>query len=61
MKTILKTLSLLALLITLLPSFFVFKEVISADLCKTLMFIGTVVWFVTAPRWMNKKQEESPA
>ncbi|MDN3669452.1 hypothetical protein QWY93_08925 [Echinicola jeungdonensis] len=61
MKTIIKILSLLGLLMTLLPSFFVFKEVITADQCKILMFIGTVVWFVTAPRWMNKKEEETPA
>jgi len=58
MNAIFKIISFVALGFTLIPSFLVFAGIISADQCKNLMFAGTVVWFVTAPKWMNKKSEE---
>ncbi|QDH78928.1 hypothetical protein FKX85_07710 [Echinicola soli] len=59
MKTLIKLISFIALGLNLIPAFLVFQGVISSDQCKTLMFIGTVVWFITAPMWMNKKPEEA--
>ncbi|WP_200975596.1 hypothetical protein [Echinicola sp. 20G] len=59
MNNIIKLISFLALALTIVPSFLVFSGAIDADLCKTLMFIGTVAWFITAPKWMNRKTEEA--
>ncbi len=61
MQFILKILSLIGLALNLIPSFLVFKGLISADQCKNLMFIGTLLWFITAPMWMNKKSETADA
>lgn len=58
MKSLLKIISFIALAVTLVPSFLVFKGVITPELSKTLMLIGTVVWFVSASFWMNKSEEE---
>ncbi len=52
----LKLLSFLGLALTLIPSLFVFTGVIELPLYKTLMLVGTVLWFVTAPFWINKEQ-----
>jgi len=54
MKTILKILSALGLIMTLVPSFLVFSGVITLDMNKWLMLLGTILWFVTAPFWMDK-------
>ncbi|WP_339751469.1 hypothetical protein [Algoriphagus aquimarinus] len=58
MKTILKIISFAALALTLVPSFLVFKGVITPELSKTLMLIGTIIWFGTASFWMNKSEEK---
>jgi len=50
---ILKYISLLSLLVTILPSVFYFFDLITLDLSKIFMLIGTVLWFVTAPKWIN--------
>lgn len=55
MKKLLILISLLSLVLTLIPSFLVFYGVITLELNKTLMLIGTIGWFATAPYWMNKK------
>jgi hypothetical protein len=57
MKLLLKPISYIGLLLTLIPSFLVFTGNISLDSCKMLMLIGTIVWFVSAPSWMNKAEE----
>lgn len=36
----------------------VFQGVIEPSLSKTLMLVGTIIWFFTAPQWLNKFQEE---
>ncbi|WKN33536.1 hypothetical protein PZB74_09355 [Porifericola rhodea] len=59
MKTIVKILSLIGLVLTLLPAILYFYDYISADLHKQLMLCGTLIWFVSAPLWMNKSQEAS--
>lgn len=58
MKNILKFISFAALALTLAPSFLVFKGIITPELSKTLMLIGTIVWFISASFWMNKSEEE---
>ena len=55
MKTILKIISAIGLGLTLGPSFLVFSGSITFDLHKWLMLLGTILWFSTAPFWMNKK------
>jgi hypothetical protein len=58
MKAFLKILSATGLILTLAPSFMVFSGVITLDMDKWLMLLGTIMWFVTAPFWMNKKVEQ---
>ncbi|HLT81479.1 MAG TPA: hypothetical protein VKZ86_10640 [Cyclobacteriaceae bacterium] len=50
----LKFVSFLFLAMTIIPSFLVFAQILNMNQNKTLMFIGTVGWFVTAPFWMKK-------
>ncbi|MEP0713058.1 hypothetical protein [Algoriphagus sp.] len=57
MMTLLKIISFVALALTITPSFLVFKGIITPDLSKTLMLIGTIGWFATASFWMNKSEE----
>ncbi len=55
MKPITKILSFIGLGLTVIPSFLVFSGSLTLDQHKTYMLIGTILWFVTAPMWMNKK------
>lgn len=57
MKNLLVIISILSLVITIVPSFLVFAGMMTVEMNKTLMLIGTIGWFVTAPSWMNKKEE----
>lgn len=57
MKLLVKFISYIGLLLTLIPSLMVFTGNISLDSGKLLMLIGTIVWFVSAPGWMNKAEE----
>ena len=57
MKTLLKLVSLVGLLATIVPSFLVFADVITLDTNKLLMIIGTLLWFISVPFWMDKKVE----
>lgn len=54
MKTIIKLISVIGLALTLVPAFLVYQGSIDLDMNKTLMLIGTLCWFFTAPYWMNK-------
>ena len=56
MKSTLKIISLVGLALTLIPSILVFTGSIDLDSGKILMFIGTLVWFVSAPSYMNKTE-----
>lgn len=58
MLTILKIISYAALALTLLPAFLVLWGYIEPSLSKTLMLVGTIIWFGTASFWMNKSEEE---
>lgn len=55
MTIFLKTLSAVGLGLTVLPSVFVFTGAITWDTHALLMLVGTVMWFATAPFWMETK------
>jgi len=55
MKNMLKLLSFLGLVLTIVPSLLVFYRVISLDTHYTLMAVGMVVWFISAPLWLGRK------
>ena len=56
MKIVLKIISLLALLMTVLPSILFLMGSVALEQVKLLMLIATVVWFVVTPLWMWKKE-----
>ena len=56
--TLLKLISYLALTGTIIPSLLVFTGNLDNNTNKIVMAISMVVWFLTAPFWINKKQEE---
>ena len=49
MKIILMIVSFLGLILTVVPAFFVLYQQISWNTHANLMFIGMVLWFVSAP------------
>lgn len=53
MKALTQFLSAAGLALTVGPAFFVFSGHISWDTHATLMIVGTVLWFATAPFWMK--------
>ena len=57
MKTILQLVSFAGLILTVLPSFMVFLQTISWQTHATLMALGTLMWFLSAPFWMKKAEE----
>ncbi|MCH7401848.1 hypothetical protein ACFOUP_00420 [Belliella kenyensis] len=59
MKRLIIITSILGLITTIVPPFLVFTNQIDPSTSKTLMLIGTVVWFISAPLWLNKKEQES--
>ncbi len=58
MKLLVKLISYISLGLTLIPSFLVFTGDLSLDYSKMLTLAGTIIWFVSAPSWVNKKREE---
>ncbi|MDQ3535951.1 MAG: hypothetical protein M3421_10040 [Bacteroidota bacterium] len=60
MKIILILISLVGLILTILPSLLVFTGRIEFSTHKDLMLLGTFLWFISAPFWLNKsKSSES--
>lgn len=55
MRSLLKATSLVGLIATIVPSILVFTGNINLDTNKILMLVGTLLWFISAPFWMNKK------
>lgn len=53
MKVLTQILSAAGLALTVGPAFFVFTGDITWDTHATLMLVGTVLWFATAPYWMK--------
>ncbi len=60
MKTLLKLLSAVGLALTMVPAFLVFAGVMTWDAYARWMLVGTVLWFVTAPFWMEAHVEAPP-
>jgi high-affinity Fe2+/Pb2+ permease len=58
MKNLVKLISYVGLALSIVPAILVFQQSISADTCKMFMAAGTLMWFTTAPSWMNKAEEE---
>ncbi|EPR65210.1 hypothetical protein [Cyclobacterium qasimii] len=59
MKLLLKIISFIGLGLCIVPAILVFGEHMEASTCKQLMFLGTIMWFATAPSWMIKKEVPS--
>lgn len=57
MKLVIKIISYIGLGLTLIPSIMVFTGDATLESNKILMLIGTVLWFISAPSWMNKAEE----
>ncbi len=55
MKLLLQLTSALGLLLTIIPSLLYFATYISLAVHQYLMLAGAILWFATAPFWMNKK------
>lgn len=58
MRKLLILISVICLLLNLIPAFLVFYGLVPMTLNKTLMLVGTVGWFISAPYWMNRKPKE---
>jgi nitrate/nitrite transporter NarK len=58
MRSILKTVSLLSLIVLVLPSVLFLAGRVSLDAVKWIMLVATVVWFITAAGWMWKDPQE---
>ncbi len=59
MKNLLKILSYIALALTIIPAFLVFKGLISDQVYKSLILAGTIGWLITAPFWIFKEKENA--
>jgi high-affinity Fe2+/Pb2+ permease len=60
MQTIYRLIAIAGLLLTLIPSLLLFTGAIPAQLNKSLMVVGMILWFVAAPFWnQNRKQASS--
>ena len=57
MKIILIIISFIGLMLTILPAFLVFTKAVSWETHISLMTIGAIIWFSTAPFWMKKEDE----
>lgn len=51
---VLKLVSLVALAATLVPSLLYLTGALSHDVVGWTAIVGTVVWFATAPLWMDR-------
>ncbi len=61
LKLIAKAASGIGLILTVGPSVIVFQGAMELDTAKIFMLIGTVLWFASAPVWMNTvAPEEEP-
>lgn len=58
MKTVLKILSYLGLVLTVIPSFMFLMDLMSLESVKLVMILGGVLWFATAP--ILQKRGPSP-
>ena len=59
MKKGLMIISYVGLALTAVPAFFVFAGKLSFDQYKLLMIAGAVLWFTTAPLWIDRGTKSS--
>lgn len=59
MRTLLKIISYIGLILTVIPSILYFMEKISQEASNDLMTLGMILWFVSAPFWINSKVEKA--
>ena len=57
MKKLLPVISGLGLALVVIPAFLYFAGVTDKPQMKTLMLIGTALWFASAPIWMGRNEE----
>ena len=57
-RILLISIGVIGLGLTLIPSILVFAGSISLQTHRNLMFIGTVLWMLTAPFWLGRDSEE---
>ncbi len=57
MKNLLKLLSVVGLILSIVPPVMLFLGKMEMDSMKLWMGVGMVAWMVTAPFWINKKME----
>ncbi|KAA1258784.1 hypothetical protein LF1_13070 [Rubripirellula obstinata] len=55
MNTSTKVISLVGLLATIVPCVLFFFGIIGHEAVKLAALIGTIVWFISTPFWMNRK------
>lgn len=56
--SIIRIVSYLALAGTIIPSLMVFFSGLDLQQNKNIMAVSMIIWFVTAPFWINRKSEE---
>lgn len=59
MKRLLISLSVIGLIMTIIPPILMFLGRMELSEIKTWMGVGMVMWFVTAPFWINKSVESN--
>jgi hypothetical protein len=55
MNSTAKIVSLIALLVTIVPSVLYFLGMLDAEPMKWVALAGTIVWFVATPMWMGRE------
>jgi len=54
---VLKIVSLVALALTIVPSFLFLKDIVTQSTVTMVALIGTVIWFAATPLWMERGSE----
>lgn len=60
MKSVLKIASVIGLMLSIVPPILFFLGNMDLDTMKLWMGIGMLAWMVTAPFWINKKEDRRP-
>jgi hypothetical protein len=61
MKILIKIGSFVSLVLTIVPSLIFFTGGLELSQMKIYMGVGMVLWFVTAPFWINKSSKSEQA
>lgn len=60
MKKLTLLFSLLGLVLVIGSAILYLSDLIEKDSMKSLMLIGTIIWFVLAPFWMKEEAKMTP-